>query len=257
MSHKYKLTRPAVVPVVRRLLGRLLQRRNQSASPAIVERAERTFYINYLREGMIVFDVGANVGELTLLFSRFVGESGQVHSFEASRATFQRLTTLCSAAGAKNIKLNYCAVADQEGTVKLQVYEEELSGWDTLAERPLQNYGIDTKPIRTEEVASITIDTYCEKQAIRKIDLLKIDVEGAEFQVLRGARRMLASRSIGCCAFEFGATTFDMGNNPNEMEVFLHKMGYRLRNVVKGDPVFPGRRNALSARYSMHVAVPA
>ena len=44
-----------------------------SASPLEVERAELTFYINYLRPGMVVFDVGANVGELTLLFSRLIG----------------------------------------------------------------------------------------------------------------------------------------------------------------------------------------
>ena len=55
------------------------------ASFAEVERAERIFYLEYLREGMTVFDVGANVGELTLLFSRFVGASGSVHAFEPAR----------------------------------------------------------------------------------------------------------------------------------------------------------------------------
>lgn len=48
-------------------------RKQPLASPIEVERAEQTFYINYLRPDMVVFDVGANVGELTFLFSRFIG----------------------------------------------------------------------------------------------------------------------------------------------------------------------------------------
>lgn len=221
-----------------------------------VERAEYDFYIHYLREGMTVFDVGANIGELSLLFSRFIGETGQVHSFEAVHTTFQRLTKLCSAAGRHNITLNHCAVADREGSVNLRVYDEKLCGWNTLAERPLQDYGIDIKPVRTEEVAAITVDAYCDKHDIAQVDLLKIDVEGAEFQVLTGAERMLQSRRIRCCIFEFGATTFDMGNDPKAIAAYLRRMGYSVRNVVKNDPVFPGRASALAARFSMHVAVP-
>lgn len=53
-----------------------------SAKPDDVERAEQSFYLSYLRENMVTFDVGANIGELSLLFSRFIGVSGEVHAFE-------------------------------------------------------------------------------------------------------------------------------------------------------------------------------
>nr|MBA2737794.1 hypothetical protein [Pyrinomonadaceae bacterium] len=59
-----------------------------------------------------------------------------------------------------------------------------------------------------------------------------------------------------CLTFEFGQTTFDMGNNPEEIEVFLKEMNYKIRNIVKGDPIFPGRESVETARYSMHVATP-
>ena len=81
-------------------------------------------------------------------------------------------------------------------------------------------------------------------------------MEGAEYQVLLGAMEMLKQRRIGVCVFEFGATTFDMGNRPQEIESYLSGMGYTLRNVVRGDPVFPGGATAKSAKYSMHVATP-
>jgi FkbM family methyltransferase len=226
------------------------------ASQIEVEQAEQTFYINYLREGMTVFDVGANVGEIALLFSRFVGSMGEVHAFEASRSTFEKLTQVCQLVGHSQIVLNNKAVADQEGISKLYVYDDNHSAWNSLADRPLHEYGIDVTPIRIEEVETVTIDGYCQENNISHIDLLKIDVEGAEYQVLLGCRQMLESQCIRCCVFEFGATTFDMGNSPNKIEDYLRHYGYQIWNVVKGNPVFPGRASAVEACFSVHVAIP-
>src|SRR2546430_14134629 len=80
--------------------------------------------------------------------------------------------------------------------------------------------------------------------------------EGAEYQVLLGARCMLQEKRVRCGVFEFGATTFDMGNDPDAIEDYLTGLGYRLRNIVRRDPVFPGRTGAEAARFSMHVASP-
>ncbi len=218
-----------------------------------VERAEQMFYLKYLREGMTVFDVGANIGELSLLFSRCVRSTGQVHSFEASNETFNKLSRICQLAGRSQIKLNHVAVSDKEETVNLYVYEESYSGLNTLAERSLHEYGIAIAPTHIEEVQSITIDSYCAYNDIKQIDLLKVDVEGAEYQVLLGAHKMLQSKSIKCCVFEFGATTFDMGNSPLELEAYLNSLGYKVRNIVKRNPTFPGGSNA---HFSIHMAMP-
>jgi FkbM family methyltransferase len=230
-----------------------------AASPATfieVERAERIFYLEYLREGMTVFDVGANVGELTLLFSRFVGASGSVHAFEPSGGGFERLEAVCRAASLRNVRLNRLALAEEEGSVSLHVYDDDYLSWTTRAVRPLEDYGIHVNPPSVEEVPSMTADLYCERNGVEKIDLLKVDVEGSEFQVLVGARRMLNERRVRCITFEFGQTTFDMGNSPDRIETFLRDAGYELRNIVAGDPVFPGRGSARTACYSMHVATP-
>ncbi len=227
-----------------------------SAKPDEVERAEQTFYISYLRSGMVAFDVGANIGELSLLFSRFVGMSGKVHAFEPCMRTFDRLRSVIEASGRGNIVLNHVALADCEGMLQLKVYDDQYSGWNTLANRPLKNYNIDVKPISIEAVQAMTIDTYCKQHAISYIDLLKIDVEGAEYQVLLGAEGMLCHKAIGCCIFEFGQTTFDMGNHPSAIRKLLVKYGYRLRNVVESDPLFPGGSKAATAQFSMLVATP-
>jgi FkbM family methyltransferase len=240
-------------------IKKISRRFHTSHAPASymeVERAEQTFYINYLREGMAVFDIGANVGEISLLFSRFVGNSGSVHSFEASSNTFDRLEKVCSLANRKQIILNRAAVAEKVGFSSLHVYDDSHSAWNSLAARPLEKYGIDVKPIQVEKVQTVTIDSYCRENNIPQIDLMKIDVEGAEYQVLQGASRMLEAKSIGCCVFEFGATTFDMGNTPDQIESLLRKYGYRIWNVVQGDPPFPGRSSAAEACFSVHIAMP-
>ncbi|GAG64605.1 unnamed protein product, partial [marine sediment metagenome] len=90
-----------------------------------VERAEWAFYVRYIRQGMIVFDVGAYVGELSLLFSRFCGQQGQVHAFEPSKASFKRLRTICKLPNRGNIVPNHLALADKEGVVKLNVYSDD------------------------------------------------------------------------------------------------------------------------------------
>ncbi|HEX8282420.1 MAG TPA: FkbM family methyltransferase [Pyrinomonadaceae bacterium] len=227
------------------------------ASFAEVERAERIFYLEYLREGMTVFDVGANVGELTLLFSRFVGASGSVHAFEPTGRGFEKLETICRAASLRNVRLNRLALAEEEGAVSLHVYDGDYLSWTTRAARPLEDYGIDVKPASVEEAPATTADLYCEQAGVAEIDLLKIDVEGAELQVLVGARRLLDERRVRCVTFEFGQTTFDMGNSPERIEAYLRGAGYELRNIVAGDPLFPGGESALTACYSMHVATPA
>jgi FkbM family methyltransferase len=219
-----------------------------------VERAEQIFYLNYLHEGMMVFDVGANIGELALLFSRFVGASGCVHGFEASSDTFSRLSLLVGAAGRQNIVLNHLALSDHEGAVRLHVYDGPYSSWNSQALRPLENYGIDVKPVTSEEVEATTVDAYCKRNSVEMIDLLKVDVEGAEFQVLLGATEMLRQKRVRCITFEFGQTTFDMGNNPADIEEYLRDHGYKIRNIVDGDPVFPGRESVEHACFSMHVA---
>ena len=140
--------------------------------------------------------------------------------------------------------------------MRLNVYSEEYSGWNSLANRPLENYGINIKPISTEDVQSITLDQYCDKNKIEFIDLLKIDVEGAEYQVMLGTKSLFKNKRVRHCIFEFGGTTFDMGNSPEEIESFLNSCDYSISNIVKGNPNFPGRASVLSAQFSLHIAKP-
>ena len=226
------------------------------SSPLQVTKAEQIFYISYLQEGMTVFDVGSNIGELSLLFSQFVGSSGKVFAFEPCSTTFKKLSTICQTADRRQIYLNQFAVADKEGTLYLNIYDDIHSQLNSLADRPLHEYGLNIKSVSQEAVQVVTLDHFCEQNYINYIDLLKIDVEGAEYQVMLGAKNLFQSHRIKCCVFEFGGTTFDMGNTPDQIEDFLKEHRYIIRNIVKKDPLFPGRKSAKTAQFSLHIATP-
>jgi FkbM family methyltransferase len=237
-------------------LYRRVSGRKSSSSYETVIRAEIKFYVDFIKTGMVVFDVGANIGELTLLFSSLVGDTGEVYSFEASSKVFCRLKALCEASGRRNIHPNHAAVSDSKGFLTLNIYEDQYSSWNTLANRPLENYGINIKPIGSEMISSITLDDFCLQNKIDNIDLLKVDVEGAEYQVLVGAKKLLQEQRARCCIFEFGGTTFDMGNHPSQIEKYHGECNYKVKNLMPGEPIFPGRDSSLNAQFSMHIATP-
>jgi FkbM family methyltransferase len=224
------------------------------ASLAETMKTELLFYVNYIQKDMVVFDVGANCGDMTVLFSNLVGKGGKVHAFEPSETTYQKLLKVIHAMNKDNVILNNLAVTDHKGSALFYMYDEKYSTWNTLAQRPLESYGIDIHPRETREVKTTTIDDYCSENNISHIDLLKIDVEGAEYQVMLGAEQMFSRHAVGCCVFEYGATTFDMGNNPGQIECFLAESGYGIHNIIPWAPVFPGRSSAREAHFSIHIA---
>lgn len=234
----------------------MFKRKIDSMDPLIVEKNERVFYIKNINEGNVVFDVGANIGELTLLFSKFVGNRGQVHSFEPTPETFDKLSSLVRITNKKNVTLNNLAVSEDKGFGNFNIYEKQYASWNTFAKRPLENYGINIAPPISIVVPVISIDEYCLENFIDRIDLLKIDVEGAELDVLKGAERMFKEKKIKICVFEFGQTIFDMGNTVDDFKNFFNKHDYRIDNISKCQNLFPVDHKSKLACFSVLFAEP-
>ena len=207
--------------------------------PLKIEKAELTFYIKCINEGDIILDVGANLGTITLLFSQFAGENGVVHAFEPTPSTFEKLSQNVFNMNRKNIILNNLAVSDSVGEIIFNTYEDAYASWNTIANRPLEKYGINIQKPVPIKIPTTTIDEYCEINAIKKLDFVKIDVEGAELSVLKGAKGMFSSKKIKYCSFEFGQTIFDMGNTVNEFIELIDSFKYKVYNVSKQQKIFP------------------
>jgi len=136
-----------------------------------------------LKPESIFFDVGAHVGQYSLMASTRCRE---VHAFEANRSTADALRHNVKYNHLANVTVNECAVSEFIGTANFH----EMSG-DNPGASSLYGEG------QNVSVATMTLDAYCERLSLdRRPVVLKIDVEGAELQVLHGAERLLARSNV-------------------------------------------------------------
>lgn len=154
----------------------------------------------------IVVDVGANIGQFAMAATSRL-KPARIHSFEPSRRTFELLQAAVRNAGLQDIiDPQNLALGDREGQAVL--YSSHVGA--TIASfYNLHNPLSEFKPEFSETVTTTTLDAFCAESDIQRIDYLKIDVEGHEFSVLRGAQRMLSERKIRFIQFEFGEANID------------------------------------------------
>src|SRR6266487_4280499 len=133
-----------------------------------------------LQPGMIMVDVGANVGWYTLLAARAVDASGCVYAFEASPSTVEVLRKNVAASGHSNIKIISKGVTNKAG--KVPFFVEDASGASSL-------FSSGHEVTRTE-VEAISLDEFFQKEDWPPVHLVKIDIEGAEKLALDGMRQL-------------------------------------------------------------------
>lgn len=134
-----------------------------------------------VKDGMTVIDIGANIGELTLNFAKRVGANGKIFSFEPSPINFQKCERNISLNEnlKNNITLFNLALGEKEGTAYLQTRDEHNLGMNAIGE-----IGV--------EVQMKTLDTVVLENKIQKCGLIKMDVEGFELKVLKGAAKTIS-----------------------------------------------------------------
>jgi FkbM family methyltransferase len=158
------------------------------------ERAETTLVLDYLKPGMTVIDVGANSGYYTALAASRVGPGGRIFAIEPNQRPFARLQTLISENRIPASAFNF-GVGDVAG--ESGIYQTPNSTNDTATMVP--HPGLDPLarvPIRT-------LDDCIEEWHLDSVDLVKIDVEGWEPRILKGARRAMQDHRIKAILCEF------------------------------------------------------
>ncbi len=163
----------------------------------------------------VIFDVGANVGEWSLLVNDLRQETS-VYSFEPIKKTYEEMS---AKSFNDNVKLYNLALGSKIGKMDFFVSNDS-----TLS----SGYNREFDGGKIEEVFIDTVDNFCTEQNIKKIDFLKIDVEGAEMNVLKGADNMIANHKIGTIQFEYGGTYIDAGVLLKDAFDFLISRGYNI-----------------------------
>jgi FkbM family methyltransferase len=192
IAHKFQLQRNGEPVTVRLPFGVRWLIRNDHISQSIrqgrFENKERAFVERFLQRGMMVLDIGAHHGFYTLLASQCVGAEGRVISFEPSQRERDALLQHVRLNRCENVAVQELALGNEEKETSLYVAEELTTGCNSL--RPPIVLG-GTSPMRVEVMR---LDNWLQKQKISHVDFIKLDVEGGELDVLKGAHELLERR---------------------------------------------------------------
>ena len=195
-----------------------------------------------VRPGDVVFDVGAHVGEISVPAARLCGPSGKVFAFEPVAESCARLRENLKLNGCENIHVEPLAVGERAGTVQMNVFPAAYSAWNSMG-RPVYA-GADNVPVATStrvDVPCTTLDEFCESKGIERVEFLKVDVEGYECEVFRGAARMLRERRIETICFEISQIPLKgAGRTAREVFLALETAGYTTYSYDETSGVFQG-----------------
>ncbi|HKV09044.1 MAG TPA: FkbM family methyltransferase [Thermoanaerobaculia bacterium] len=213
------VTRLLLSPSVRKTaLGRALYARLYTIGKVLAERREMRFLREQVKPGMVVFDVGANIGFYTFLLADAVGPQGKVHAFEPDPVSFGILEH--RAARHKNVFVTRAAAGDRAGTVSLF-----CSPTNRADNRIHPSH--EARPAETFEVPLITLDAYCTENGIEKIDAIKMDIQGAEIAALRGFASTLARLRPAWLLVEFSPEHLrGAGSTPEDFWKTLSDLGF-------------------------------
>lgn len=135
-----------------------------------------------LKEGMIVFDIGANIGLYTKLFAEIVNKSGHIFAFEPCKESANKIKEIQSIFSW--ITLDQTVVGEKDGTAIFEINKEDPT---YVGNKVLLDKNVLLKNSHLSELKMLTIDSICENYLTP--NFIKIDVEGYELNVLKGAKK--------------------------------------------------------------------
>lgn len=144
--------------------------------------------LSMLGSGLTVIDIGANFGTYSLGLAPYVGERGKVHAFEPQRIIFNMLAGSVALNALTNVYCHNMAVGEEEGSVEIPQFDySKPLNFGSIEFGPEQREALtqarEYDAARAEHVPLTTVDRF----NFERVDLMKIDAEGMELEVLRGA----------------------------------------------------------------------
>lgn len=180
-----------------------------------------------LDPGMVVLDVGANVGEITLAAAKRVGASGRVVSFEPVAHLHAQLLTNAAANAFEQVLPVKAGALDQPGSADIYVAAGTFrDGTSHSGLGTLYSSSITSESMR-ETIDITTIDDVVTRQGLNRVDVIKLDIEGAELPALRGAGATLAKYGPVLIIEIQDETAGRAGYRAADLLGYLDQFGYR------------------------------
>jgi FkbM family methyltransferase len=191
----------------------------------IYEEFETGLFMQMLAPGMVVVDIGANIGHYTLIAARIVGDTGRVFAFEPDPHNYGLLVKNIEMNGFSNVTAVNKAVSKEPGTITLYLDKYNLGGHSFSQENVLISAG-------EVSVETTSLDDFLATEgAAARVDLIKMDTQGAEGFIIEGAQRVLEENEpvMFMELWPFGLR--NAGYDPATLIVNLEKLGYKFKVI--------------------------
>ena len=189
----------------------------------IYEDFETDLVKKEVRQGDVVIDIGANIGYYTTMFAKLVGNSGKVFAFEPDPTNYELLKKNIDANGFTNVILEQKALSDNHGKMMLNLNNKNTAG-----------HHLDFKnenSVNSVKVDVLSLDDYFSDKNI-DINFIKMDVEGAESNVIKGMRNILKTSKNLKMIVEYNPLAIkQLGLNPENYLDLLIKNEFLLYDV--------------------------
>ncbi len=208
------------------------------------ERGTTRLFKDIIQKGMVVLDIGANIGYFTLIAAKLVGEEGRVFAFEPEPYNFSLLVRNIKLNGYHNVIPTQIAISDKNGRAVIFL---DKTRW---THHSLSRANVTNFSGNSVEVDVQTLDDFL-KDFGHRVDFAKIDVEGAELAVIQGMENIIESNKNLKLVVEFspeGLRCF--GSSPQEFLNRLMGYGFKLYQISEGkERIVPVDITSLVGRY--------
>lgn len=213
------------------------------------EKEELDMIINNIKDDSIIVDVGACYGEYALVCAN-MAKKGLIVAIEPNPYHFELLKKGVKSNNFTNIILVNKALSDKEGKMKFYIGNKHSEGSSLFKSNAIQYNG----KYETIETDVTTLDKLLYSLGIHKIDILKLDTEGTELKILKGAKKILQNSTNLKMLTEFGSNAiFASGESPVEYLTFLVNRFKEVRILRDGKEMGDGReiidRNNIKFKY--------
>src|ERR1017187_6461792 len=189
----------------------------------------------HLGRGATFIDVGAHIGYYSLKAAPVVGPSGHVIAIEPNPETLRELEANIRSSDARVISVQPVACYDAETTLELFAAPEANTGATSLSKANASQAGV---VVQAYKVRARPLDDIVSEAGVTRVDMIKIDVEGAEYVVLKGAQKTLARFHPVVLAEILDHNLRAMGSSTSELIGFMRTLGYTPRRSVEDNVEF-------------------
>lgn len=183
------------------------------------------YFTNLVKPGMVFFDVGANIGLFSLV-AKAKHADITVHAFEPADEVFDDFTENITLNGFSGINLHKKGISDATGPITFNICED--NAYNSIHDNPM------VQIVKTVTIDTVSIDDFCEKNDISRIDIMKVDTEGAEFLVLKGGSRIFSAQNAPVLFMEYNRYILEP-EQLKEITERLYGYGYEVYELWKGN----------------------